>query len=156
MALWGSVMGWANLVYHAAGWLEGGLTASFEKIVVDCEMLQQMSRLLEPIRIDLEETGLEAMAEVGPGGHFFGCEHTMARYRTAFYEPFLSDWRNSESWLADGGRTATERATGLWQKILAEFEPPPLDPARREALEDYVARRKEALGGDEPLLEPTD
>ena len=156
MALWGAVMGHANLIYHTAGWLEGGLVASFEKLVIDCEMLQHMSRMLEPLKIDLEETGLEAMREVGPGGHFFGCEHTMQRYRSAFYEPFISDWQNSENWVAGGGRDATARATELWPKILEEFSPPPMDPATREALEAYVAKRKEQLGGEEPLLEPTE
>jgi len=96
MALWGSVMGHGNLIYHAAGWLEGGLVASFEKIITDCEMLQHMTQMMQPVKISLEEIGLEAMEEVGPGGHFFGCDHTMARYKSAFYEPFLSDFlRNS-------------------------------------------------------------
>ena len=115
-----------------------------------------MSKMLEPLKIDLDEVGLEAMREVGPGGHFFGCAHTMGRYKTAFYEPFVSDWQNSESWTAAGARDATARATELWPKILEEFEPPPIDPSTREALEDYIARRKEQLGGEEPLLEPTD
>ena len=82
MALWGAVMGYGNLIYHTAGWLEGGLVASFEKLIIDCEMLQHMSRMLEPLKIDLDEVGLEAMREVGPGGHFFGCAHTMERYKT--------------------------------------------------------------------------
>ena len=156
MALWGSVMGHGNLIYHTAGWLEGGLVASFEKLIIDVEMLQHMSKMLEPLKIDLEETGLEAMQEVGPGGHFFGCAHTMQRYKTAFYEPFISDWQNSENWTLAGARDATARATELWPKVLDDFTPPPVDPAVREALEAYMAQRKEALGGDEPLLEPTD
>ena len=156
MALWGSVLGHGNLIYHTAGWLEGGLVASFEKLVIDCEMLQHMSKMLEPLKIDLEETGLEAMREVGPGGHFFGCAHTMERYKTAFYQPFISDWQNSENWTLAGARDATARATELWPKILAEFEAPPIDPSIREALEAYMAKRKAELGGEEPLLEPTD
>ncbi|MDJ0778580.1 MAG: trimethylamine methyltransferase family protein [Gammaproteobacteria bacterium] len=156
MALWGSVMGYGNLIYHTAGWLEGGLVASFEKLIIDVEMLQHMSRMLEPLKIDLEETGLEAMREVGPGGHFFGCAHTMERYKTAFYEPFISDWQNSENWTLAGAKDATTRATELWPKVLEDFTPPPVDPAVRESLEAYMARRKETLGGDEPLLEPTD
>ncbi len=156
MALWSSVMGHGNLIYHTAGWLEGGLVASFEKLVIDCEMLQHMSKMLEPIEINLGETGLEAMHEVGPGGHFFGCEHTMERYRSAFYEPFISDWQNSENWAMAGSKDATMRATELWPKILEEFEPPPSDPAVVEALEAYMAHRKEELGSDEPALEPTE
>ena len=156
MALWSSVMGHGNLIYHTAGWLEGGLVASFEKLVIDCEMLQHMSKMLEPLKIDLDEVGLEAMREVGPGGHFFGCAHTMERYKTAFYEPFISDWQNSENWVLAGSKDATARATELWPKILEEFEPPAVDAAVKEALQAYMAKRKEALGGEEPILEPTD
>lgn len=149
-ALWGAVMGHGNIVYHAAGWLEGGLVASFEKVIVDIECLQTLSRVLRPIEVNEAEIGLDSIDEVGPGGHFFGAGHTMERYKTAFYEPLLSDWRNYENWEAAGAKTATERATAIWQKALAEFEPPPLDPARREAIDDYVARRKEEIGNGEP------
>ncbi len=154
MALWGAVMGHGNLIYHTAGWLEGGLVASFEKVIIDCEMLQHMTQMLQPIKIDLDEIGLEAMREVGPGGHFFGCDHTMARYKDAFYQPFLSDWQNNESWTAAGAKDSTQRATEIWPKILREFEAPVLDPAIHEELEEYVAKRKEQLGRDEPALEP--
>ncbi|HSH43824.1 MAG TPA: trimethylamine methyltransferase family protein [Arenicellales bacterium] len=149
-ALWGAVMGHANIIYHAAGWLEGGLVASFEKVVIDVESLQAMARFLRPVEVSENEIGLDAIAEVGPGGHFFGAAHTMARYRDAFYQPLLSDWRNHESWEQAGAHDAAERATAIWQKALQEFEPPPLDPARRDALDDYVARRREAIGNDEP------
>jgi len=149
-ALWGAVMGHGNIVYHAAGWLEGGLVASFEKAIIDIETLQTMALILRPIEVSEAEIGLPAIEEVGPGGHFFGAGHTMERYKTAFYEPILSDWQNHENWEAAGGRTATERATEIWQRALAEFQPPPLDPARREAIDDYVARRKEEIGSDEP------
>jgi trimethylamine--corrinoid protein Co-methyltransferase len=118
-------------------------------------MLQHMSAMLEPLKIDLVETGLEAMREVGPGGHFFGCDHTMQRYKNAFYQPFLSDWQNSESWALAGSKDATVRATEIWPKILAEFEPPPTDLAIEEELQAYMAKRKETLGGGEPILEPT-
>ncbi|WP_424945753.1 trimethylamine methyltransferase family protein [Candidatus Spongiihabitans sp.] len=155
MALWGAVMGHGNLIYHSAGWLEGGLVASFEKIVMDCEMLQHMSSMLEPIKIDLAEMGLEAIEEVGPGGHFFGCAHTLERYKTAFYQPFLSDWQNHENWVLAGAKDATMRATETWQRVLNEFEQPPTDPAIREALQAYVAKRKEKLKTNEPELEPT-
>jgi trimethylamine--corrinoid protein Co-methyltransferase len=155
MALWGAVMGHGNLIYHTAGWLEGGLVASFEKLIIDCEMLQHMSKMLEPIKIDLAETGLEAMREVGPGGHFFGCAHTLERYKDAFYEPFISDWQNSENWAIAGSKNATERATELWPKVLREFAPPAVDPAIEEELQAYMAKRKEELKGVEPLVEPT-
>jgi len=154
MSLWGSVLGHGNLIYHSAGWLEGGLVASFEKIITDCEMLQHMSEFMKPITINLEEIGLSAMEEVGPGGHFFGCEHTMQRYKTAFYQPFLSDWQNHESWQESGALDTSARATQLWQKILQEFEPPATDPAIKEEMQAYVAKRKEELGVAEPQLEP--
>ena len=155
MSLWSAVMGHGNLIYHAAGWLEGGLVASFEKLVIDCEMLQHMSAMLQPLKIDLPETGLEAMAEVGPGGHFFGCEHTMARYKTAFYEPFLSDWQNQENWQLAGAKDTTMRATEIWQKALREYEAPETDPAVAEQMASYVAKRKELIGSAEPVIEPT-
>ncbi len=154
MALWGSVMGHGNLIYHTAGWLEGGLVASFEKVIIDCEMLQHMTEFLQPMKIDLEEIGLDAMQQVGPGGHFFGCDHTMARYKDAFYQPIISDWQNHENWVAAGSKDATQRASEIWPKILQEFEAPPLDAAIKEELEAYVAKRKEELGRDEPALEP--
>ena len=150
MALWGAVMGHGNLVYHAAGWLEGGLVASFEKLVLDIELIQHLVHLLQPIDTSESELGLDAIAAVAPGGHFFGTEHTMARYENAFYEPFLSDWQNSESWVAAGAADATERATDTWQNILKDFEAPPLDVARREALDDFVTRRKKEIGTGEP------
>ncbi len=154
MALWGAVMGHGNFIYHAAGWLEGGLVASFEKVMIDCEMLQNMAALLRPIEVDDPALALEAMDEVGPGGHFFGCNHTMQRYKTAFYEPFMSDWQNNQNWQEAGAKDATMRATEMWQRALDEYEPPPIDPAIKEELEAYVAKRKEELGREEPRLEP--
>jgi len=154
MSLWSAVMGHGNLVYHAAGWLEGGLVASFEKMVMDCEMIQHLSYMLKPVKITREEIGADAMADVGPGGHFFGCEHTMERFKTAFYQPFLSDWQNHENWVLSGAEDATQRATKIWQKALNEYESPNIDPAIEEELRDYVARGKQSLGRNEPALEP--
>jgi trimethylamine--corrinoid protein Co-methyltransferase len=145
MSIWGAVLGGASLLYQGAGWLEGGLTASFEKLILDAELLQQMAVVLTPPVVDDDALGLDAIAEVGPGGHFFGSAHTLARYETAFYQPFLSDWRNFETWHEDGARTATERANRIWKQLLAEFEPPPLDPGRAEALDDFVDRRKREI-----------
>ena len=141
MAVWGAILGGVNLLYQGAGWLEGGLTASYEKLILDVEILQMMAALFEPVVVDEASLGLEAMAEVGPGGHHFGTAHTMARYETAFYRPLLSDWRNFETWHEDGARTATERANRIWKQHLAEAQPPTLDPAIREALDGFVARR---------------
>jgi trimethylamine--corrinoid protein Co-methyltransferase len=146
MSLWGAVMGGANMVMHGAGWMEGGLVASFEKLIVDAEMLQMMAEFLQPIVVDEDTLGLSAIAEVGPGGHFFGAAHTLARYETAFYAPIVSDWRNFESWREAGAKDTAQRANALWKQLLADYQPPHLDPAVDEALKDFVARRK-AEGG---------
>ncbi len=150
MSLWGAILGGANLVYHAAGWQEGGLTASFEKLVLDVEMLQMMIELLKPITVDEAELGFEAVRGVQPGGHFFGEPHTLERYQHAFYQPLVSNWQNYESWLAGGGHDALERATGIWKRALAEYEEPRIEPSIREALEEYVARRRAQIGDGEP------
>ena len=150
MATWGAVMGGANLVYHAAGWLEGGLTASYEKLVLDVEILQNMMEFLRPFDTSDAELGFEAIAAVPTGGHFFGTAHTMERYETAFYQPILSDWTNHGAWEAAGAKDALTRATGIWQQALRDYEEPAMDPAIREELDAYVARRKEEIGAGEP------
>jgi trimethylamine--corrinoid protein Co-methyltransferase len=145
MSLWGAIMGHANLVYHAAGWLESGLTASFEKLITDAEMLQMMAEFLRPIEVNAGELALDAIAEVEPGGHHFGTAHTLARFETAFYMPMLSTRQNFESWQEAGSLDAARRANGIWKKLLAEYQRPALDPAIEEALTDYVARRKREI-----------
>jgi trimethylamine---corrinoid protein Co-methyltransferase len=146
MSLWGAVAGGANLVNHAAGWLEGGLTASFEKLIIDAEMLQMMAEYLSPIVIDEDTLGLDAIDEVGPGGHFFASPHTMTRYETAFYSPLVSDWRNFETWSGDGSTDATHRANRIWKQLLADYDEPILDGALDEQLTEFVERRKIELG----------
>ncbi len=151
MSLWAAVMGHTNIVNHAAGWLEGGLVASFEKLIIDAEMLQMMAETLEPIPIDAESLAFDAIGEVPPGGHFFGSPHTLARYETAFYQPIVSDWRNFETWAESGGLSADARANAVWKKMLKDYEAPPLDPAIDEALKDFVARRKREITSEEAL-----
>lgn len=146
MSIWPFMMSQATLIKHALGWLEGGLCASFEKVIIDAEMLQMASEFLQPIQINEAEFGLDAMEEVGPGGHFFGAAHTLERYDNAFYEPILSDWRNFESWEADGAIDATTRAHHIYKKLLADYTPPPMDQAIAEELDAFVARRKEEGG----------
>ena len=148
MALWGAVSGHGNLIYHAAGWGEGGLVV-YEKLVVDCEMLQAMSSLLRPVVLTDDDLGLSAQDEVAPGGHFFGADHTMSRYKEAFYPPFLSDWTNNQAWEAAGGQHAEDRATAVWQQMLEAYQPPGLAQDRVEALAAYVAKRKEEIGSTE-------
>ena len=149
-ATWGAVLGGANMIYHAAGWLEGGLTASYEKFILDVEILQNVAEFLKPIEFTEDDLGFDAIASVGTGGHFFGAAHTMARYETAFYRPMLSDWSNHGAWTAAGSKDALTRATELWQRALAEYQEPELPEDRREALDAYVARRKEEIGDGEP------
>jgi trimethylamine---corrinoid protein Co-methyltransferase len=150
MSLWGAILGHGNLVYHAAGWQEGGLTASLEKLVLDVEMLQLMMEFLRPIVVDEAELGFDAIRRVRTGGHFFGEPHTMERYEHAFYQPLVSNWQNYENWELAGAKDATARATEIWKRALAEYEQPPMDPAVREALDEYVARRREEIGAGEP------
>ncbi len=145
-SLWGAVMGGVNLLMHGAGWMEGGLHASYEKMALDADLLGMVSHFLRPLKIDPEELALEAVRDVGPGGHFFGTAHTQARYRNAFFAPMISDWRNYESWREAGSPTAEDKAEQVWRERLERFVPPALDPAIREELEAFVARRK-AEGG---------
>ena len=138
--------GWSNIVYHAAGWLEGGLSASFEKFVIDCEMLQQVIYTQQPLKVDPDELAVEAIREVGHNGHFFGCEHTQSRYKSAFYSPLLSDWSNYESWEEAGAVWTHDRANKQYKQILNESEAPYLDPAINEELQAFVAKRTEQGG----------
>ncbi|SDJ85060.1 trimethylamine methyltransferase family protein [Aliiruegeria lutimaris] len=147
-ALWSAVQSGTNIVYHAAGWLEGGLIASPAKFVMDCEIIQQIQRYFDPALTATgpEDIAVEAIAEVGSEGHFFGTPHTQDRYSTAFYQPILSDWRNYEAWALDGGRWTAERAHALWKRIVADFEPPALEAGIADELADFVARRKSEGG----------
>jgi trimethylamine---corrinoid protein Co-methyltransferase len=150
MSLWGALFGGCNFVLHAAGWLESGLTTSYEKFILDIEMLQMFAEVFQPVGAAASDIALDAVSEVGPGGHFFGCAHTMERYRSAFYAPLVSDWRNFGSWADDGGKTATERASGIWRDTLARYVAPKRDPAVVGALDAYVAKRTEE-GGAPPI-----
>ena len=147
-SLWAAVHSGTNMVYHAAGWLEGGLIASPEKFIMDCEVLQMIQRYMEPevIATAPEDIALDAIREVGSNGHYFGIQHTQDRYETAFYSPFVSDWSNFEAFQLNGGVWTAERAHGLFKEIINTFEPPEMDEGRREALEAFVARRKEEGG----------
>jgi trimethylamine--corrinoid protein Co-methyltransferase len=145
-SLWGAVMGGCNLMIHAAGWMEGGLVASFEKMVLDADLLQMAAEFLTPLAVNADELALDAIREVGPGGHFFGAAHTQARYRHAFYAPLISDWRNYETWREAGAADAYQRAHRVYQEILTRYQPPPLDPAIKDELDAFIARRT-AEGG---------
>ena len=146
MSLWPAVMAHGNMIKHAAGWLEGGLTASFEKMVVDAELLQMMTDFLLPLEVNDDTLGLDAIREVGPGGHFFGSAHTLARFETAFYPPLLSDWRNFETWEEAGRPLSLDHASQLVSQLLREYQPPPLDPAIGEELDAFLAVRRKDGG----------
>jgi trimethylamine--corrinoid protein Co-methyltransferase len=145
-SLWGAIMGGVNFVMHAAGWMEGGLHASFEKMMLDADLLGMVAEFLKPMAVDEGELALEAVREVGPGGHFFGCAHTQARYRNAFFAPMISDWRNYETWREAGSPTAYDTANRLYKEKLAAYAPPPIEASVRDELGAFVARRK-AEGG---------
>jgi len=145
MSLWGAISGQAHLVNHAAGWLGGGLTASYEKLIIDTEMLQMVSAATKPFIVDENSLAIETIREVGPGGHFFGTPHTMERYQTAFYRPMISNWDNYETWLENGSPTAETSAHKTWKKLLQEYEQPALDATIDAELQDYVSRRKREI-----------
>jgi len=146
MCLWACLLSGATYVYHGLGWLEGGLSASFEKFIVDAEMIQGLVKSIEPIDFSKDELAVDAIGEVSPGGHFFGSAHTIERYEQAFYHPLLSDWRNFEAWTEAGALDASQRAGQIVKDLLDRYEQPALEPDRLEALDDFVARR-EAEGG---------
>jgi trimethylamine--corrinoid protein Co-methyltransferase len=145
-SLWGAVMGGVNMLMHGAGWMEGGLHAGYEKMIIDADLLHMVSAFLEPPVVDEASLGLDAIRDVGPGGHFFGTQHTQDRFRTAFHKPMISDWRNYESWEEAGSPQAPNRANQIWKEMLAAYEPPPMDSSVRDELQAFVDRRH-AEGG---------
>ncbi|MGE3831053.1 MAG: trimethylamine methyltransferase family protein [Parvibaculaceae bacterium] len=141
-SLWGVTVGGGNFVMHGAGWLEGGLVASFEKFVLDCDLIQMVMEFLTPLDTSEDALGLDAIREVGPGGHFFGAAHTLARYERAFYTPIISDWRNNQQWMAAGKPEAFHKANSVYRQVLAEYREPPMNEGIREELDAFVAKRK--------------
>ncbi len=148
-SLWAAYLSGAHMVYHAHGWMEGGLTSSYEKTIVDSEMISMMNALARPIDLADADEVMTAIAEVGPGGHFFGTPHTMKRYETAFWAPMLADWRAFEFWEADGAVDTTHRANKMWKQLLEAYEKPAFDAGRADELAAFVARRKEEIGTTE-------
>jgi trimethylamine--corrinoid protein Co-methyltransferase len=134
-----------NFVLHAAGWMEGGLTASYEKFMLDFDQLGAMHVLAKGV--DLSENGqaFAAFREVQPGAHFLGCAHTQANFETAFYRSSLADNNSVEQWEAEGSLDAAQRANAAWKRTLAAYEAPPIDPGTDEALQDFMARKKASL-----------
>ncbi|WP_372360847.1 trimethylamine methyltransferase family protein [Agilicoccus flavus] len=146
MTLMPTFLAGTNWVMHTAGWLEGGLVSSFEKFVVDAQIVEMLQHEFTPLEIDEGSMAFDAHAEVGHGGHFLGAMHTMERFRTCFYRPFLSSSENYERWMRGGALDSSARASNIWKKKLEEYEQPPLDDAVRAQLEEYVVRRRAELG----------
>jgi trimethylamine--corrinoid protein Co-methyltransferase len=145
MTLWPAIMAHANIIIHSAGWLEAGLVCSLEKFILDVEGLAIMHRFLAGLEIDDEALALDSIAEVGPGGHHLDTPHTLAHYQDAFYLPIVSDRQNYDNWRENGALDAAQRAHRVAQELLQSYEPPPIDPAIKEGLHDYVERRKREL-----------
>src|SRR5712691_7588465 len=149
MCMWPTVLGRVNFVLHAAGWLESALLASYEKFVIDVEALRMFEWILQKgLPVDEEGMAMDALREVGPGGHFLGAEHTLRHYRTGFYRPSISSTDNYDRWNRLGARTADKVAAERWKKLLAEYPDPGIDPGVDEQLKEFITRRKGELGDD--------
>ena len=146
MTLMPTFLAGANWVMHSAGWLEGGLVAGFEKFVIDAQIVEMLQHEFTPLEIDEASMAFDAHEEVGHGGHFLGAMHTMERFRTCFYRPFLNSSDNYERWMRNGAKDTATRAGEVYKKKLEEYEPPPIDDAVRQELEEYVVRRRAELG----------
>lgn len=149
MGLWGCLMAGATVIIHSAGWLEGGLSVSYEKLITDVEVLNMIAELCAGAQAGAAEIGFDALSEVAPSGHFFATGQTMARYNTEFYEPVIHDYANFGTWSDRGSQDASTRATAVWKGILADSPGPAVDHDKRAALKDFTARRT-AEGGAPP------
>lgn len=145
--LWPAIQAHTNLIMHAVGWLDGGLTASFEKFIIDAENLAMFQHFLQGFSLEEDDFALDMIANVGPGGHHFGTAHTQARYKDAFYQSTLADRSGYDAWLAAGGPDAALRAHTIYKELLGQYEPPPIDPGVTDALTAYVTRRERDLQG---------
>lgn len=145
MTLFPTFLAGTNFTLHAAGWLESGLTASYEKFAMDIEICRMMQVFRRGIALDQEGLALDAFAEVGPGGYFFGAEHTLRHFRDAFYRPLIADTQNYARWEQKGAETADVRANRIWKKWLNEYAQPAMDAGMRQALDEYIAKRKREI-----------
>jgi trimethylamine---corrinoid protein Co-methyltransferase len=147
-SMWPAFFAGANFILHSAGWLEGGLAMSYEKFVMDVDQCGAFHTLAHGMALDENAFAFAAFGEVGPGKHFFGSTHTLANYETAFYDFELADNNSFEQWSADGSQDQLRRANRKWKTLLAEYQPPPLDPAKDEQLLDFMERRKATLSDE--------
>lgn len=135
----------ANFILHSAGWLEGGLAMGYEKFMMDLDLCGAAHTYLKGVSLDDDQFALDAFNEVGPGKHFFGSQHTLRHYETAFYEPPLSDSNSFEQWRDAGETTSEQRAAVLVRETLTNYELPPMDEAINDALLDFMGRRKSEM-----------
>ena len=149
LGLWGCLMAGASVIIHSAGWLEGGLSVSYEKLITDVEVLNMIAEICGGAKAGPDEIGFDALQEVAPSGHFFATTQTMARYNTEFYEPVVHEYANFGTWTERGARGANERATDVWQRILEEGKGPNVDGEKRTELQAFIAKRT-AAGGAPP------
>lgn len=145
MMLWPLVLGGVHYVLHGAGWSDGGLTASFEQMVLDAELLEMMGRFFSGVVVDEGTLALEVMAHVVAGGHFLGEEHTRKHFKSEFYFPVLADTDAYESWVKKGSKDVYARASERYKKLLATYQKPPIDAALEAELQEFVARRKREI-----------
>ena len=150
LGLWGCLLAGATVIIHSAGWLEGGLSVSYEKIVTDVEVLNMVAELCAGRKAGADEVGFaNALSHVAPSGHFFASPQTMERYNTEFYEPIVHDYANFGTWTDRGAMDATTRATAVWEDILKADVRPKVDADRLMALRGFIERRT-ADGGAPP------
>lgn len=135
----------ANIIWHCGGWLEGGLTFSLEKMILDAELSSALQTFAKGLDVSDEGLALDAIREVGPGQHFFGAQHTLRHFKDAFWQPFVADTHTYEQWKDEGSPDAATRANKIWKKLLKEYEQPPLDPGIDEGLRDFQAKRLEEI-----------
>ena len=134
-----------NFMLHACGWLEGGLVSSYEKFVMDADQLGTLHHLAQGIFMDANGQGMDAIREVGPGGHYLGCEHTQANFKSAFWRSDLLDYKPFETWAEEGARDTMQLANERVKKQLQDYQQPALDEGIREALDEYVAKKKASM-----------
>jgi trimethylamine---corrinoid protein Co-methyltransferase len=151
--MWPTVQAGVNFVLHAAGWLEGGLIAGYEKFVIDLEMCGMLARFVDGIGLTDEDFAWDAYEEIGPGQHFLGAQHTMRHFSSAFYQHSIFNMDNYEKWESEGSQDTYQRANSVWKRMLKDYQPPALDDAVREELEAFVAVRRQEIREKKPRTE---
>ena len=145
MGLIMAVLAGANFINHATGWLEGGLCSGYEKTIIDADLCGKLIDFCQGLDLSENAQALEAISEVGPGHHFLSSSHTLQNFETAFYRSSIGDANSFEQWEMEGSVPAAERANAIWKDLLEHYEQPPIDPAKLEALQEYVAKRKASM-----------